>query len=194
MPPVLLAPRTTRLQLRQWLPQDRDAFATMVADPEVMRYFPAPLNRSQSDAMADKCEALIAERGWGIWAVERQADQRFIGFVGLHIPQDNLPFLPCVEIAWRLARPAWGQGFATEAAIAALSTGFDTLQLPEIVAFTTQTNQRSQSVMQRLGMVRDEDGNFDHPALPADHPLRPHVLYRLSSAQFRNTQANAQHL
>ena len=166
----------------------------MSADPEVMRYFPAPLTRAQSDAMADKCEALIAERGWGMWAVERLADQRFIGFVGLHIPQADLPFSPCVEIGWRLAHDAWGKGLATEAAIAALGVGFDLLQLPEIVAFTTQTNTPSQAVMQRLGMVRDAAADFDHPALPANHPLCAHQLYRLPAQKFHAERAQSQHL
>ncbi len=175
---------TPRLRLRQWQAADRAPFAALVADPQVMRYFPAPLTRAQSDAMADRCEALIAERGWGLWAVERKADQRFIGFVGLHIPQADLPCAPCVEIGWRLAQDAWGLGFATEAATAALAVGFQPLQLREIVAFTTQTNLRSQAVMQRLGMVRDSTADFDHPALPATHPLRPHVLYRIGADAF----------
>lgn len=180
-----IAPRTARLQLRQWQPQDRDAFAAMGADPEVMRHFPATLTRSQSDAMAEGCEALLAERGWGIWAVERLQDRQFIGIVGLHVPRADLPFSPCVEVLWRLARNAWHQGFATEAAQAALKVGFEALQLAEIVAFTTTSNLPSQALMQRLGMARDSAGDFDHPALAADHPLRPHVLYRLSAAKFR---------
>ena len=191
MPLALIEPRTARLQLRQWRAQDRDAFAAMVADPEVMRYFPAPLTRAQSDAMADKCEALIAERGWGIWAVERLADQQFIGFVGLHVPQPDLPFSPCVEISWRLAQHAWRQGCATEAAQAALTLGFGTLRLPEIVAFTTETNLPSQAVMRRLGMKHDKTGDFGHPALPAGHALRPHVLYRLSATDFEAPSAHS---
>ena len=194
MPTPTITPRSARLQLRQWLPQDRDAFAAMSADPEVMRYFPATLTRAQSDAMADKCQALIAERGWGMWAVERLIDQRFIGFVGLHIPQADLPFSPCVEIGWRLARSAWGQGLATEAAESALAVGFGHLQLPEIVAFTTQTNTPSQAVMQRLGLVRDTTADFDHPALPAGHPLSAHQLYRLPAQKFHATRAQPQHL
>ena len=181
----LIEPRTDRLQLRQWQPQDREAFAAMTADPEVMRYFPAPLTRAQSDAMADRCEALMAERGWGVWAVERLDNQQFIGIVGLHVPQADLPFSPCVEIMWRLARDAWHQGFASEAAEAALAVGFEALQLAEIVAFTTTSNLPSQALMQRLRMTRDSAGDFDHPALAADHPLRAHVLYRLSAAKFR---------
>ena len=194
MPTAIITPRTARLQLRQWQPQDREAFAAMSADPEVMRYFPAPLTRAQSDAMADKCQALIAERGWGAWAVERIADQAFIGMVGLHIPQADLPFSPCVEVLWRLARHAWGQGLATEAAEAALTVGFDHLQLPEIVAFTTHSNTPSQAVMQRLGMERDTAADFDHPALPAGHPLSAHQLYRLPAQKFRATRAKVQHL
>lgn len=184
MTTTLIAPRTDRLQLRQWLPQDKDAFAAMGADPEVMRYFPALLTRAQSDAMADRCAALIAERGWGIWAVERLEDQQFIGFVGLHVPQADLPFSPCVEIAWRLARHAWHQGFAAEAAQAALAVGFAQLGLAEVVAFTATTNRPSQALMQRLGMLQDKAGDFDHPALAVGHPLRAHVLYRLSAAKF----------
>lgn len=190
----MIEPSTTRLQLRQWRAADRAPFAAMVADPAVMRYFPAPLSRAQSDAMADKCEALIAERGWGIWAVERKQDQRFIGFVGLHIPQDPLPCMPCVEVAWRLARDAWGQGYATEAAIASLAAGFGPLQLPEIVAFTTRTNLPSQAVMQRLGMVRDRAADFDHPALPEAHALRPHVLYKITAERFAALHPNARSL
>lgn len=180
----LIEPRTARLQLRQWQPQDREAFAAMTADPEVMRYFPAPLTRPQSDAMADRCEALMAERGWGVWAVERLEDQQFVGIVGLHVPQADLPFSPCVEIMWRLARHAWHQGLATEAAQAALAVGFGPLQLAEIVAFTTTSNLPSQTLMQRLGMERDQAGDFEHPALPEGHPLRTQVLYRLAASTF----------
>lgn len=189
MPVGLIEPQTPRLLLRQWRAADREPFAAMSVDPEVMRFFPAPLNRQESDAMADKCEMLIAERGWGVWAVEQRVDQRFIGFVGLHVPQPDLPFSPCVEIAWRLARHAWHQGLATEAARAALQAGFGQLQLPDIVAFTTITNLPSQSVMQRLGMERDAAADFDHPALACDHPLKPHVLYRINAAQFAKTQS-----
>jgi len=104
--------QTTRLLLRQWTPADRAPFATMNADPRVMRHFPALLSRAESDAMADRCQALIEERGWGFWAVELKASGAFIGFVGLHTPSATLPFSPCVEIGWRLAADYWGQGSA----------------------------------------------------------------------------------
>lgn len=179
-----IAFETGRLRLRQWRDQDYAPFAALNADAQVMRYFPAPLTRAESDAMAARCRSLIALHGWGVWVVERSADDTFLGFVGLHEPAATLPFAPCVEIAWRLARHAWGQGYATEAARGALAYGFGRLGLEEIVAFTTLANARSRAVMERLGMREDAVG-FDHPALPPQHPLRPHCLYRLQRAAWQ---------
>lgn len=173
---------TERLILRQWRDADYQPFAALNADARVMAHFPAPLDRAASGAMADRCRALIAERGWGIWALQSKASGEFIGFTGLHIPAHDLPFNPCVEIGWRLAHAHWGQGFVTEAARAALGFGFGNLQLPEIVAFTAHVNQRSLAVMRRLGMV--EDGDFQHPAVPEGHVLRPHRLCRLPRANW----------
>ena len=172
---------TPRLLLRQWRKSDRAAFAGLNADPEVMRFFPHPLSRAASDAMAERIEQRIDEQGWGLWAVEVPGVAEFIGFVGLNSPAPELPCAPCVEIGWRLARAFWGFGYATEAATAVLAFAFSTLRLPEIVSFTTAGNLRSRAVMERLGMTRDPADDFDHPALPADHPLRPHVLYRRSA-------------
>ena len=129
--------------------------------------------------MARRLQSLIAERGWGHWAVEERESGAFIGFVGLHNPIATLPCSPCVEIGWRLGLAHWGKGFATEAASAVLDVGFKQLRLPEIVSFTATTNLRSQAVMRRIGMVRD--GGFDHPNVPEGHLLRPHVLYRARS-------------
>lgn len=173
---------TERLRLRQWRADDRRAFAAMSADAQVMAWFPAPLSAAESDAMADRCAALLNERGWGLWALEEKASGHFIGLTGLHVPVPEMPFSPCVEIGWRLARPYWGRGLAHEAARAALTFGFGTLGLAEIVAFTTLGNQRSQALMQRLGM--QADGEFDHPQLPPAHPLLRHCLYRLPRAAF----------
>lgn len=170
---------TARLLLRPWQDSDREPFAALNADPEVMRYFPSLLSRAQSDAMVDRIQQRMAEQGWGLWAVQRQDTTAFIGFVGLARPNAELPFAPCVEVGWRLARAHWHQGFATEAAREALRIGFECLRLPEIVSFTAAINQPSRAVMERLGMVnRGED--FDHPAVPEGSPLRRHVLYRLS--------------
>jgi RimJ/RimL family protein N-acetyltransferase len=193
--------QTERLQLRQWQQGDRPGLAAMSADPRVMQYFTAPLTRAESDALCDRLTALIAQRGWGFWAVELKPDAltqnpqltqnfpasdlnpRFLGFVGLHEPQFELPGGPSVEVGWRLRYEAWGQGFATEAAQGALRVGFTQLQLPQIVSFTALGNRRSQAVMQRLGMVRDA-ATFAHPKLPADSPLREHCLYRLRREQW----------
>lgn len=173
----LLEPTTARLRLRQWRASDRSPFADLNADPRVMEFFPSPLTREQSDAMADRCESLINERGWGLWAVELKSVGSFIGFVGLHVPGVHLPFSPCTEIGWRLAYDYWGHGFATEAAQEALRIGFDVLELEEIVSFTAVANRRSRAVMERLGMKGS--GSFQHPSLPVDSSLSEHCLYRL---------------
>lgn len=177
---VIIEPETKRLRLRQWRDSDYAPFAVLNADPRVMEHFPSTLDRAASDELADKVRSLIAERCWGIWAVERKDTQAFIGFVGLHIPSADLPFQPCVEIAWRLAAEHWGHGYATEAAQAVLQVGFETLQLEEIVSFTALSNLKSQAVMERLGMQRDEQ-TFEHPDVPVEHPLREHCLYRMTS-------------
>ena len=173
-----------RLRLRQWQAADLPAFAEMGADPVVMEHFPARLDRERSDALALRFKTMIDERGWGVWALERKAGGEFIGFVGLNIPSDELPFSPCVEIAWRLAQGYWHQGYASEAARVALRFGFVELDLEEIVAFTSLGNLRSQAVMARLGMRRSPE-NFQHPALPEGHPLRDHCLYRLARGEWR---------
>ncbi|EXJ16727.1 GNAT family N-acetyltransferase [Imhoffiella purpurea] len=175
---------TPRLRLRQWQPKDRAPFAAVNADPRVMEFFPSSLDRSESDAIADRCEALIAERGWGFWATEIKGSGEFIGFVGLHVPIPELPFSPCVEIGWRLAHAYWGQGFATEAAQGALQVGFEGIGLSEIVSFTAARNRRSRNVMERLGMV-EESATFEHPAVPAESLVREHCLYRLSRERWR---------
>jgi RimJ/RimL family protein N-acetyltransferase len=175
----ILQPSTTRLLLRQWKPEDREPFARLNADPRVMEYFPSPLSRESSDALADQCESLIRERGWGVWAVELKASGAFVGFVGFHVPTAELPFSPCVEIAWRLAHDYWRLGLASEAAQETIRVSFDLLKLPEIVSFTAVGNRRSRSVMERIGM--QESGTFDHPQVPVNSSLRLHCLYRLSS-------------
>jgi RimJ/RimL family protein N-acetyltransferase len=157
----------------------REPFAALNADPVVMAHFPAPLTREGSDAMAHRCERLIAELRWGAWATEIKATGEFIGCVGLNIPRDDLPVSPCVEILWRLARAYWRQGFATEAARGALDIGFEVLKLPEIVAFTVPSNTRSRAAMERLGMQMDET-TFEHPGVPNGHALRTHCNYRVS--------------
>jgi RimJ/RimL family protein N-acetyltransferase len=174
--------RTERLLLRRWRPEDRVPFAAMNADPEVMEHFLAPLTRAESDAFVDRIEAGFAEHGFGLWALEvAQSGElagEFIGFTGLSVPSFEAHFMPAVEIGWRLARPAWGHGYASEAARRALSAAFNDHGLPEVVSFTSVTNLRSQAVMRRIGMVHDPADDFDHPRLPPGHRIRRHVLYR----------------
>ena len=172
---------TERLRLRQWCAADREPFAALNADSNVMAFYPRPLGRAESDAMANRCQALIAERGWGFWVVETKDTREFLGFVGLHTPAPDLPFSPCVEVGWRLAATHWGKGFATEAARCALRIGFERLGLPEIVSFTSVGNIKSRAVMERLGMRQAEE-TFEHPAIPASSALRKHCLYRLHAA------------
>jgi len=179
---------TARLRLRQWHRSDHEPFAAMGMDARVMQYFPVPLTREASDALIERCQRLIEQRGWGLWAVETRGWMRnsrvFIGFVGLHIPVPELPPSPCVEVGWRLAYEHWGRGYATEAAAEALRFGFETLALPEIVSFTALGNRRSIAVMERLGMKRDA-ASFEHPSVPAGSVLREHCLYRLSAQQWK---------
>lgn len=176
---------TERLRLRQWRPADREPFARLNADERVMEFFPALLDRAASDAMADRLEMQIAERGWGFWAVDILGGQDFIGFVGLHIPVPDIPCSPCVDVGWRLAFQHWGQGYASEAARGALYVGFEWLDLPEIVSFTALQNRRSRAVMERLHM-RETTETFEHPNVPIGSPLRKHCLYRLSREQWRS--------
>jgi ribosomal-protein-alanine N-acetyltransferase len=170
---------TARLRLRPWRPDDLAPFAALNADPEVMRYFPAPLDAAASNLVAARVEAHFVEHGYGPWAVEIPGETEFAGFVGLMHPAFDAHFTPCMEVGWRLARPFWGRGFATEAARAAVAFGFGTLGADEIVAMTVPANRPSRAVMERLGMTRSPADDFDHPALPAGHVLRRHVLYRL---------------
>ncbi|HEV7809477.1 MAG TPA: GNAT family N-acetyltransferase [Candidatus Limnocylindrales bacterium] len=167
---------TERLHLRGFAEEDRPGFAEMNADPRVMEHFPSTLSREESDALLDRIVAKWATDGHGLWAVERRDDAAFLGFTGIA----RLPWLPAPEIGWRFARSAWGNGYATEAAGAALEHGFETLGLSEVISVTTVGNRRSRAVMTRIGMIRDEADDFDHPNLPVGHPLRPHVMYRLS--------------
>ncbi len=168
-----------RLLLRGWRAGDRAPFAALNADPRVMEHFPHTLDRAGSDDLVDRFEAGWRANGFGQWAIERIEDGQFLGFAGLSRPSFEAHFTPAVEVGWRLARAAWGHGYATEAAIAAVGFGFETLGLDEIVSFTVPGNVRSRAVMERLGMTRDPSDDFDHPRLPEGHALRRHVLYRL---------------
>jgi ribosomal-protein-alanine N-acetyltransferase len=172
---------TLRLRLRRWRPADLAPFADMNADPVVMEHFASgPIERERSDAFARSIEAEFDAAGYGLWAVEVPGVAPFIGFVGLHAVPFEEHFTPAVEVGWRLARDHWHHGYATEAARAAVAFGFESTSLTEVVSFTTRFNLPSQRVMERIGMSRVVDGDFDHPAVPEGHPFRRHVIYRLA--------------
>jgi RimJ/RimL family protein N-acetyltransferase len=172
-------PKTERLQLRQWRPSDLDSFFAMSPDAEVMKYFPSTLSRQESDRIAKKCQSLIVKNGWGVWAVELLKTKEFIGIVGLHNPTTELPCSPCVEILWRIARPYWRQGYATEAATAALRISFEELNLEEVVSFAVLENVSSLAVMQKLNMANTVE-IFKHPDVIEPEHLREQSVYRIS--------------
>ena len=175
---------TERLVMRRSGPADLAPLAAMNADPQVMKHFPEPLSADGTARMMARIEAHFEREGFGVWTLERRDTGEVIGLAGLARPQWDAHFMPAVEIAWRLARHAWGKGYASEAARRALAFGFGEMGLGEIVSFTATCNLRSMAVMERIGMRRDAQGDFDMPVLPAGHRLRRHVLYRLDAKTF----------
>jgi RimJ/RimL family protein N-acetyltransferase len=170
---------TERLLLRRWRKQDYTPFQQINADPRVMEFMPAPLSVEESDALIPRIESHFDAHGFGVFAVELIQMRAFIGYVGLMIPGFQAPFMPAVEILWRLDANHWGKGFATEAAREVLRFAFENLKLDSVVSFTVPMNTRSRRVMQRIGMRHQPSEDFDHPKLPAGHPLQKHVLYRI---------------
>ena len=168
-----------RLLLREWKESDNEAFAAMGADKEVMEHFPSTLSPAQSAAFVTRVRQHFVDYGYGFWAVECKNGTPFIGFVGLMHVGFEAHFTPAVEIGWRLAREAWGRGYASEAAAAALRWAFDSLGLDQVVSFTVPPNTASRRVMERIGMAHDPTGDFDHPRVPEGDPLRRHLLYRI---------------
>lgn len=174
---------TDRLILRQWVDADRDAWAALNADPTVMEFFPAPLDREQSDAACTTLQQRISDHGFGFWAAELRSTGAFVGMIGLADRPEGLPISPCIEVGWRLHQAFWGKGLATEGARASLDYAFGVLSRDEVVAFTATANVRSYRVMERLGMVRDV-ATFDHPSVPVGSPLREHLVYRITRTQW----------
>lgn len=172
--------KTKRLILRQWCDEDLEPFAKLNADPKVREYFPGILSRGESDASVKLMSNHIEKCGWGFWAASLIETGEFIGMIGLEDVYFSAPFnkfTPAVEIGWRIAFSHWGKGYATEGALASLQYAFESLNLNEVVSFTTLKNMRSRQVMKRIGMHHDPKDDFDHPKLPEGHSLRRHVLY-----------------
>jgi RimJ/RimL family protein N-acetyltransferase len=184
--PVTL--RTARLLLRPWRASDRVLFAAINADPKVMEHFPRTSTREESDAGADRIVARMEQQGFGLWAVEVPGIADFIGFIGLN-PADAVLGRPVLEVGWRLAAEHWGRGYATEGARASLAHAFDVLGKDEVVSFATTANQRSRHVMEKLGLVRRPEDDFDHPGVPPSWSGRRHVLYRITREQWRSQLA-----
>ena len=183
---------TARLVLRPFTEVDRTPFFALNTHPLVVESFGSSPTRAESDAMIARYGEELEREGWGFWAVEARAGGApFVGMVGLHRVSAALPCAPAVEVGWRLHPDHWGRGYASEAATASLDFGFDEAGLHEIVAFTTTVNTRSQAVMERIGMTRDMDGDFDHPGVPEGSPLRRHVLYRISAPATSSSTSQA---
>ncbi|UPQ88951.1 GNAT family N-acetyltransferase [Vibrio sinaloensis] len=183
---------TARLRLRQWRDCDLQAYGRINADKRVMRYFPACLSQHESNQQAQTIAAHIEQHGWGFWALELKQTGEFIGFVGLwpQAKESGLPRAPMVEIGWRIDADHWGQGYAPEAAQAALSYGFNQVELEQIYSFTALSNLPSQRVMSKIGM-QNTDEVFDHPKLPQGHPLQRHCLYCITRQQWQTAPAAA---
>jgi RimJ/RimL family protein N-acetyltransferase len=177
-----------RLILRPFSEADLAPFAALNVHPRVVETLGSAPTRAESDAMVERFSAEMAAEGWGLWAVEVSGGAPFVGMVGLHRVNPAIPCAPAVEVAWRLSPDHWGHGYATEGALMAMRYGFTMLHgggLSQIVSFTTTLNTRSQAVMERVGMVRDVEGDFDHPSVPQGSPLRRHVLYRAGPGDLR---------
>lgn len=171
--------RTPRTLLRAWKESDREAWAAMNADDEVRKYFPKVLTPDESDGEFDRLDGGVKQRGWGMWALEIPGAHPFAGFVGLNPPAYQAVWQPAVEIGWRLAQHTWHQGYATEAAHAAMQFAFEHLHLPQVLALSVTTNTPSHKVMDRLGMTRWHGMEFDHPRVPTDWPLKNHIVHRI---------------
>lgn len=180
---------TPRLLLRPWHDTDRAPFAAMCATEQVMRYFPSVITEEQSNIVVTRLQAHLDKWGWGFWAAELRATGQFIGFIGLLVPNENVPAYPCVEVGWRLAPEFWGKGYATEGARTSLDFAFDNLGLESVVAFVVEQNQPSRAVMHRLGM-QDQQQNFIHPAVSPDSRYPNHCLYRIGREQWHSQRTN----
>ena len=175
---------TKRIALRTWHSNDRAVFAAMGRNSNVMEFLGPLLNREQSDAAVNAQIALIEREEPAFWAIERLSDQRFMGFVGVKKINFDAHFTPGYEIGWRLGEDYWGEGYATEGAKAALRYSFSNWPMERIYSFTVPANIRSQAVMRKIGMSRVDNGDFEHPNLSLENPLRRHVLYHIDKKTF----------
>ena len=174
---------TPRLLLGGWEENDFNIFTTMNADSEVMRYFPETYSHDLTKHLYNDIQKEFSEFGYGLYAVREKSTYRFIGFIGFHNANFESNFCPCIEIGWRLHKLFWNKGYATEGAKACLQYGFDKLNFDRIYSFTSVQNIPSQRVMQKIEMQKY--GNFDHPKVPENHPLRPHICYVIDKKDWK---------
>lgn len=179
---------TERLRLRRWRDADLPAFAAMNADPIVRRYFSSRLTREESDASVARFIRMDPLDGYGFMATELRETSEFIGLLGIQRMSFVLPGRsgPAVEIGWRFNEKSWGKSLAAEGARACLKLAFEHFHLPEVVAFTTPINLPWRRVMEKLGMTRNPEDDFDVPTIPAGNPCKRHVLYRLQRKTWTN--------
>ncbi|MGB4106426.1 MAG: GNAT family N-acetyltransferase [Alphaproteobacteria bacterium] len=177
---------TERLILREWKEEDKKSFARINNDPMIMEFFPRRLTEQDSDRLIDRFQKHFETHGFGFYAVEMKKTGEFMGFAGLQNVEMDVPFTPAVEIAWRLDYEYWGKGYGTEAARAVLDHAFGKLKLKEVVAYAVHDNSRAIKLIEKIGMKRDPDGDFDYPSLAKGHPLGRFVLYRVTKKQHQS--------
>ena len=177
-----------RLWLRSWSKSDLSPFYQLNSDPMVMEFLPKILSREESDQLAQKILEGFEKNPFGLFAVELKRTGEFIGFTGLSVPSFKASFTPCVEIGWRIASAHWGKGIATEAANRVLKFAFEKIGLEEVLSFTAIKNKASKRVMEKIGMDNNESDDFDHPALPNNHPLKRHLLYRINAKRWSDLE------
>lgn len=177
---------TERLILRGWRESDVDPFHAMGNDPEVMEFLGPFLSRADAEAAAERQNETLAALGFCFWALERREDGAFLGFCGVKLGREDTPIHDEIEIGWRLARPYWRQGYAREAAQASLDWVWDNLDVDSVAAITAVGNAKSWGLMERLGMVRAPEDDFDHPIVPVGNPIRPHITYRIARPDMVN--------
>jgi len=168
---------TENLLLRQWREEDLEPYAKLTSSKEVMQYFPKTLTVEQSNMAARKFQKLLEKNSWGFWAVEEKASGQFIGYAGLHAPKTQFPFSPCIEIAWRMEKKYWENGYVLEAGEKIIAAAFEIFGLEELVYFSALKNLKGEEVAKALNMKRES--TFHHPFVEREDALSEHYLYRI---------------
>jgi RimJ/RimL family protein N-acetyltransferase len=182
---------TPRLVLRSWHEADVEPFYAICSDPVVMETLGPLMTREETAALVERVQRLQDELGHTMWVMESKAENKLIGWCGVIRGPKGTPIHDKLEVGWRMTPSAWGKGFVTEAATAAMTWAFDNLPDAAIWAITAVINQRSRAVMERLGMAHDPALDFDHPNVAADSPLLRHVTYRIDRNLWAKDRAQA---